>query len=124
MAEIYINKLQQSTVYLHNFAFCISILWFIQFYKFRPFSEPLKLIGEGIYNLNVLKEVKVTDSFLDMNQDVIACQFEQTLDNCTTKHYMDTLLDECGCIPWDIRLSEKVMGSNISGFSHNYPNDF
>ena len=46
---------------------------------------------------------------LDMDQDVIACQDVQPLDNCTTKHYMDTLLDECGCIPWNIRISDKVM---------------
>ena len=62
----------------------------------------MKLIGEGVYNLNTLKEIKVTDSFLDMDQDVIACQDVQPLDNCTTKHYMDSLLDECGCIPWNI----------------------
>ena len=73
------------------------------------FLEPFRLIGEGIYNLNVLKEIKVKDSFLDMDQDVIACQDVQPLDNCTTKHYMDSLLDECGCIPWNIRISDKVM---------------
>ena len=62
---------------------------------------------------------------LDMDQDVIACQDVQPLDNCTTKHYMDTLLDECGCIPWNIRISDKVWNrSNIKYFRFQYPNNF
>ena len=32
--------------------------------------EAVKLIGEGEYNLNALKEIKVTESYLGLDQDV------------------------------------------------------
>ena len=37
----------------------------------------MKLIGEGEYNLNALKQIKVTDDFLGMDQDVRQCQNER-----------------------------------------------
>ena len=33
-------------------------------------TEPVRLIGEGNYNLNVLKEIDVTDSYLGLDQEV------------------------------------------------------
>ena len=37
-------------------------------------SEPVALIGEGEYNLNVLKEIQVTDSFMGLDQNIRKCQ--------------------------------------------------
>ena len=52
------------------------------------------LIGEGDYNLNVLKEVEVTDSYLGLNQDIthrrlggIECQVPPN----TPKHPLDSI---------------------------------
>ena len=74
-------------------------------------AELVTLIGEGEYNLDALKEIKVTDSYLGLDQDVRGCQNEESLNNCKTKHYLKTLLEKCDCLPFNIRLSEKV--SNI-----------
>ena len=42
----------------------------------NPFSipDPVKLIGEGEYNLNAVKEIKVTESSLGLGEAVLECQ--------------------------------------------------
>ena len=66
------------------------------------------LIGEGEYNINVMTETKVTESFLGLDQDVRECQNKEPTENCTTRRYHDTMLRECGCLPFNIRTSNKV----------------
>ena len=72
------------------------------------FTEPVKLIGEGEYNINVLTQIEVTESFLGLKEDSRKCHKEEVYTNCTTKKYHDTFLSECGCLPFNIRLSNKV----------------
>ena len=64
--------------------------------------------GTGEYNLNNIKEIEVTSSYLGLDQDVRSCQNEEPFYNCTTRHYLDELLNKCGCLPFNIRLMEKV----------------
>ena len=63
------------------------------------------LVGEGQYNLNVMKEIKVTDSYQGIGQD---CQNVEPLQNCTTRHHIDTYLQNCGCLPFRMLLSDEV----------------
>ena len=77
-------------------------------YKCLYFTEPVKLIGEGSYNLNDLKEIDVTDSYLGLDQEVRGCQNEEPQDHCRTRVHRDTLLEQCGCLPFNMRLSDKV----------------
>ena len=72
------------------------------------FVEPVKLVGEGEYNLNVLKEIQVTNSYLGLKQDVRKCQNDEAFDKCTSRQYLDTILAECGCLPLKMRNSNKV----------------
>ena len=71
----------------------------------------MKLIGEGVYNLNELKVIEVTDSFLSMDQEDRKCQSNEPILNCTTKNYMEELIKQCGCLPFNIRLSDQVVTS-------------
>ena len=71
-------------------------------------AEPVKLTGEGNYNLNVLKEIDVTDSHLGLDQDIRGCQNEEPQDHCRTRVHRDTLLKQCGCLPFNMRLSDNV----------------
>ena len=71
-------------------------------------SVPVKLVGEGEYNINVLTQIDVTESFLGLDQDSRKCQNEEPYLNCTTRQYHETMLAECGCLPFNIRLSDKV----------------
>ena len=60
------------------------------------------------YNLDALTMIEVTDSFMGQDEIVRGCQPEP-LYNCTTRKYLDALLDQCGCLPLTIRLSDKVV---------------
>ena len=75
----------------------------------NTFSEPVELVGEGEYNLNVLKEIKVTESYLGLDKDIRNCQNYESLFKCGTKQYIETFLAECGCLPFNIRLTDKVV---------------
>ena len=66
------------------------------------------LLGEGEYNLDEAGVIAVTDSFLGLSQDVTECQNDEPLYNCTTRFYRNSLLMQCGCLPFNIRLSDKV----------------
>ena len=75
------------------------------------FSEAIKLVGEGEYNLDSLKEIKITESYLGLEESVRKCQDKEPLNNCTTRHYIDNLKTKCGCLPFHIRLTDEVLFS-------------
>ena len=50
------------------------------------FLDPVELIGEGQYNLNTLKEIVVTDSFLGLPEKDKSCQNVETYNDCITRH--------------------------------------
>ena len=66
------------------------------------------MIGEGKYNLNVLKEIKVTESFLGLGQDETKCQINEDLDKCRTRHRLDNISSKYGCLPARIWTSNNV----------------
>ena len=78
------------------------------------FLEPLKLYGEGEYNLNSVKQIKVTSDYLSLSKSVIKCQTEESFENCTTQHHLKRLLEQCQCLPLSIRVSENVVKMNLS----------
>ena len=57
------------------------------------------LIGEGEYNLNDLTDIKATDSYVGLGQDVTKCQTEEPFYNCTTRKYIENILANCECLP-------------------------
>ena len=71
-------------------------------------SEPVMLIGEGKYNLNVLKEIQSTDSYIGLGEDVTECQNEEPFFNCSTRQTIDAFQTNCGCLPFAIHLSTEV----------------
>ena len=75
--------------------------------EFTP-TEPVKLIGEGLYNLNVVKEIKVSTSYLGLDEKITGCRNEEPIEKCTTRKYIDSLLEQCGCFPFSIKTSRNV----------------
>ena len=69
----------------------------------------MHLKGEGEYKLDVMKQIEVTESYLGLDQHVIGCQNDEPFENCTTRHYMDHLMAECGCIPPNLSVFKKVI---------------
>ena len=57
--------------------------------------------------MNSIKEIGATESYLSLDQDVRGCQTKEPLHVCTTRLYIDTLLDQCKCIPFNIKESDK-----------------
>ena len=70
--------------------------------------EPVAMPGEGQYNLNNLKEIKVKEPFFDLPPEDINCQHNEPIDNCTTRQYKDSLVRNCGCLPLKMRRSNEV----------------
>ena len=89
--------------------------------------------GEGQYNLNNMKEISVTDSFMGLHRDTRNCQNIETFNDCQTRAYMEKLRKECGCLPLSLQLTEKVNRkstltvlagcSNTSNFNHRAARD-
>ena len=75
--------------------------------------EPVKLVGKGDYNLNNLKQIQVTQSYLGLDQEVRKCQNEESLDTCITNQYLDTVQKKCGCLPFQLRLKNQVHQQSI-----------
>ena len=72
-------------------------------------SEPLLLELENEYNFNVIKEIRASESFLSMDAHVRKCQNDETFGECLTKNYINNLKKKCNCLPFNIRLTDKVM---------------
>ena len=69
--------------------------------------EPLKLAVGKEYNLNNLKEIQVTEDFLSLDESVIGCQNEESIDECKYREYIDALMSQCKCLPFSIRHSNE-----------------
>ena len=72
-----------------------------------PIIEPLKLSLDMEHYLNVIKEISVTDSFLSSNELMKGCQEEST-DECTARKYRKSFLNQCNCLPLQLRWNEEV----------------
>ena len=85
--------------------------------SFSIFLDSSELIGDGEYHLDALKKIETTESYLGLDQDVRGCQNEKPFDNCSTRQYIDTLMEQCGgCLPLSIRLPKvpKVPNHDLS----------
>ena len=71
-------------------------------------SDPIHLELENRYNLNVLKEITVSNSFLSIKKDVRKCQDVETFNECVTTKFLHDLKSKCKCLPLDLRLNMKV----------------
>ena len=76
--------------------------------NFSYFLDAVEIFEEGQYNLNNLKEITVTDSFIGLDREIKHCQDVVAYDECKAKSYVEILRQECGCLPLALRLSEKV----------------
>ena len=77
-------------------------------FSLHYYLEPLQLFGEGEYNLNSVKQMKVTESFLTLKKDDRKCQNTQDYEDCTTELYLDTLMEQCQCLPFNIKSDQAV----------------
>ena len=55
-----------------------------------------------------MKEIKVTESYLSLDEKIRKCQDKEHQDDCRTKHYIASVLQNCGCLPLTIADSKNV----------------
>ena len=54
--------------------------------------------GEGEYNLNNLRQISVSDSYLGLDESVRECQQKEPLHQCRTRAYTKSISEKCGCV--------------------------
>ena len=72
------------------------------------FLDDFIMIGEGEYNVDDFRQIDVTESYLSLDPNVKRCQNKESLHDCTTRHHMDTIIGQCGCLPLNLRTSDEV----------------
>ena len=88
-----------------------SIIW-KKWLSLNFFSEPLNLALDYVYNLNNVKEITTTNSFLSLDKASRKCQ-EESYDECTTRKYINLLRSKCQCLPFQLKtIDEKVIVKN------------
>ena len=65
-------------------------------------ADTLKLSPGWEYNLNVIKNFKGTEDFLSLSDNAKGCQLE-SFENCTTRTYVEKLIEICGCLPLSMK---------------------
>ena len=83
------------------------VKWIVANTNTYDFVEPLKLVGDGTYSLHDLKQIKVTDDYLQLNERVKNCQTKESFEDCTTRYYLNRVQDECSCVPYRLRIFSK-----------------
>ena len=58
--------------------------------------------GGGSYKLVSVKEIKVTDDFNKLRKEQKKCQNEQTFESCMSEQMLDKIMENCGCIPFEL----------------------
>ena len=74
---------------------------------------PIRMHGEGNYQLTSVKDVKVSEEFLSLNIKDRNCQNETTLEDCKTKVYLLKVRNICQCFPFSIWSEQKVCFENL-----------
>ena len=61
--------------------------------------------------MNDMKEIIVTDSYLELDQNVRACQNDESLHSCSTRLHNAAFLAQCGCVPFHMTQTETPLCS-------------
>ena len=71
-------------------------------------TEPLQLSVGKEYNLNNIKVIEVTKHFLTLDQRITGCQNKMSSGDCKTLQFINTLLEQCECVPYSIKQEGQV----------------
>ena len=83
---------------------------------------PLVLGGEGHFSLSGVKEVKVTEDFVGLGEEITRCQTGQSRADCLTEKYLARALSTCHCAPvniisyYDSQVDNKVVKTSMGGW--------
>ena len=62
-----------------------------------------------VYDLNVVKDIAITNSFKTLDEVTKDCHdADETQDDCITRDFIDQLNGTCSCFPFNLRFSNEV----------------
>ena len=53
--------------------------------------------------MSAVKDIKVTEDFLGLNEDTKKCQSKETYKDCTTRNYLHAVVKKCNCVPYGLK---------------------
>ena len=56
-----------------------------------------------------MKQVEVTDDFLGLDESDIGCHKDKTYNECITKQYVGSIVENCECLPFSMIITKKVL---------------
>ena len=56
-------------------------------------------------NLFALAQINVTQDFLGLDESDMKCQNRLPIDECKTRKYTDSILEQCECLPFSFSLN-------------------
>ena len=63
---------------------------------------PLVLSGDGHFSLSGVKEVRVSQEFVGLGQEITSCQTARSRADCLTGDYLARAMETCHCAPLSI----------------------
>ena len=60
-----------------------------------------------------VKEFKVTEDFLGLDEEKKGCQNQKTVDDCRTKSYFAAITSKCECVPFNLRNYSSPINMNV-----------
>ena len=58
--------------------------------------------------MTAVKDIKVTEDFLGLSDNVKKCQSEETFKECSTRQYLHAVESQCNCIPYALKYFSTV----------------
>ena len=69
----------------------------------KCFTAPITVYGEGTYAISDVKEIKVTDEYLGLDENIRKCQNTEAFEDCTTRNHIETVRETCNCVPYSLK---------------------
>ena len=67
------------------------------------FPVPEKFYWSGSIRIKGIKQIQVTDDYLDLDLQTRGCQNDNTYEDCITEFYLGLLKEECKCLPFNLQ---------------------
>ena len=74
----------------------------------------MELLGEGNFRLGDVKEVKITKDFASLDETTKGCQTETSFEDCVTKKSLETLVNICNCMPYNLKNYSIADGNEVT----------
>ena len=60
------------------------------------------MYGSGVYSVDSVKEIKITDEFQNLDQGQKKCQSLHSFEQCVNNQLLGKIRKNCKCIPFEL----------------------